>query len=318
MKNTKDIISQGMQKQTLTCFDADQLNEVVKGASFQLHQMEKGSFQADLFSTSLGKGTLDIGQYSRLILSEGTFSPDSMTFGFLLDAKGEGRFNGSLVKEHDMLLSEEGSPMELYLAPDTLWEVFQFKREDLLKTGVDLHGHSTTVYHFNKEMQQNISLKLGKIFTYLKGIDHSQTSSISSMMLYNHILSTYAHAIGHAHTSTPLKRNESALLAKKIYHYLQDHAKAPIQMIDLTALIGKSERTVERLFKKYFGVPPYTYLKLHRLHLIRKRLMQRDPSCINITHLAMENGFMEIGYFGREYKKTFGETPSETLKNNRG
>jgi len=314
MKNIKEPAPPPMKKQRFTCFDSDQLNEVVKGASIELQQMDSGSFQADLFNVSLGNGTLDIGQYSRSVLSEGTFSPELMTFGFLLDAKGEGRMNGSLVKEYDMSLSDEGSPLEHYLTPDTLWSSFQFKREDLLKTGIDLNAHSTTVYSFNKKMQQNLSLKLSKIFTYLKDTDLSQTSSVSTMMMYNHMLTTYAYAISHAHSCTPLKRSESALLAKKIYYYLQDHANAPIQMIELTALIGKGERTVERLFKKYFGVPPYTYLKLHRLHLIRKRLIQKDLSFINITHLAMEHGFMEIGYFGREYKKTFGETPSQTLK----
>jgi AraC family ethanolamine operon transcriptional activator len=296
MKHIKDINPPSIQKQTLTCFDSDQLGEVVKGASFELHQMDKGAFQADLFSASFGKGTLDIGQYNRSILTEGTFSSDSMIIGFLLDTKGESRLNGSSVKTHDMSLSDSGSPLEFHLSSDSLWSSFQFKREDLLKTGINWSD----------------------IFSYLKNSNHSQASSINTTMLYNNLLSIYAHAISNTDSSTPLKRNESTLLAKKIYHYLQDHASEPIQMIELTALIGKSERTVERLFKKYFGIPPYTYLKLHRLHLIRKRLMQRDPTFINISHLAMENGFMEIGYFGREYKKTFGETPSETLKNNRG
>lgn len=317
MKNSKVISPPSIQKQTLTCFDSDQLGEVIKGASFELHQMDIGSFQADLLSTSFGKGILEKGRYSRTVLTEGTFSPEYMTFAFALAAKSESRVNGSSLKIHNMFLSDEGSPLECTLAPDTLWSSFQFKREDLLKTGIDFNEHGSTLYSLNKEMQQNISLNLSEIFTYLKDTDHSQTSSVNAIMLYNYTLSIYAHTISHAYSYTPLKRNESTLLAQKIYHYLQDHASEPIQMIELTALIGKSERTVERLFKKYFGVPPYTYLKFHRLHLIRKHLMQRDSSFINITHLAMDNGFMEIGYFGREYKKTFGETPSETLKNNR-
>ena len=314
MKKIKNINTQSIQKQTLTCFDSDQLGEVVKGASFELHQMDTGSFKADLFSASLGKGILDRGTYSQPVLTEGTFSSEHMTIGITLDTKGEGHLNGSSMRKYDILLADEGAPLDYYLTPDTLWSSFQFKREDLLKTSIDLNEHSSTIYSFNKEMHQNISLKLNKIFSYLKNSDHSQDSSMNPMMLYNNILSMYTHAISHAHSHTPLKRNESTLLAKKIYHYLQEHASEPIQMIELTALIGKSERTVERLFKKYFGIPPYTYLKLHRLHLIRKRLMQRDSPFINISHLAMENGFMEIGYFGNEYKKTFGETPSETLR----
>ncbi|MEA3455016.1 MAG: helix-turn-helix domain-containing protein [Campylobacterota bacterium] len=86
-------------------------------------------------------------------------------------------------------------------------------------------------------------------------------------------------------------------------------------MIHLTELIGKSERTVERIFKKYFNLSPYTYLKIHRLNRIRNYLIQaNNPSTVNITHTAMANGFMHMGYFASEYKKTFGERPSDTLQ----
>ena len=85
-------------------------------------------------------------------------------------------------------------------------------------------------------------------------------------------------------------------------------------MIELTALTGKSERTVERIFKKHFSIAPYAYLKILRLHLIRKQLLQRDETVTtNIGDIAMKNGFMQMGYFASEYKKTFGEIPSETL-----
>ena len=139
-------------------------------------------------------------------------------------------------------------------------------------------------------------------------------TSINTELLYNHILSIYADALNQTTSLTHLKRSESILLAKKIYQYIHDNATEPIQMIHLTQLTGKSERTVERIFKKYFGVAPYSYLKLHRLHLIRSQLKKGNPSTLNITYLAMENGFMQMGYFGSEYKKLFNETPSETLR----
>ncbi len=86
-------------------------------------------------------------------------------------------------------------------------------------------------------------------------------------------------------------------------------------MIELTALTGKSERTVQRIFKKHFGITPYSYLKIHRLHLIRKQLLQRDESApANIGDIVMKHGFMQMGYFGSEYKKIFGETASETFQ----
>ena len=133
-------------------------------------------------------------------------------------------------------------------------------------------------------------------------------------ILYQHLVSRFSYVLEETKSVTPLKAKESALLAKKIYHYIHEHASFPIQMIHLTALIGKSERTVERIFKQYFSLSPYAYLKVHRLHLIRNKLYELAPnSASNITHIAMENGFMSMGYFSKEYKKLFNETPTETL-----
>ena len=45
-------------------------------------------------------------------------------------------------------------------------------------------------------------------------------------------------------------------------------------------------------------------------------MKQEDLNAINITQVAMENGFMHMGYFGSEYKKLFNETPTDTWKIN--
>jgi hypothetical protein len=38
----------------------DQLSDVIKGASFEIEQLENGNFHADLFSASVENGILDI------------------------------------------------------------------------------------------------------------------------------------------------------------------------------------------------------------------------------------------------------------------
>jgi len=137
-------------------------------------------------------------------------------------------------------------------------------------------------------------------------------AQINTELLYHHILGIYANALDDIKDVAHLKRDESLLLSKKILNYLKDHADQPIQLIELTTLTGKSERTVERIFKKYFGIAPYAYLKLHRLHLIRYQLLKTEGSTIG--DIALKHGFTQMGYFGNEYKKLFNEMPSQTLR----
>ncbi|GEM_PF-2130639 len=315
MNHTLDPNLSPIQKQTLTCFDSDLLRDVIKGADFDLHQIGKGSFQADMFHASIGKGILDSSRYSNTILTEGTISRDNMTFGFIHDSKEESIFNGNRLQKHDVMMGDEGGTIASCITADTHWSSFQFKRTDLLKLGITLEKDNNKVLHFNKKVQKELSTKLGGILHYLETENDDKVAQINRELLYHHILGIYANALDHSKDISHLKRDESLLLSKKILTYLKDHADQPIQMIDLTALTGKSERTVERIFKKHFNIAPFAYLKIHRLHNIRKRLLHSDGSgTTNIGDIAMENGFLQMGYFGSEYKKLFNEMPSQTLR----
>lgn len=313
MNNDQNTHKPFINIQTLTYYDIDQLADVVKGASLEVYQLDKGKFHSDHLNVSLKKGVLDKGYYKRSTLTKGTFSQEYMTFGFIHDTPKEGRLNGESMHKHDILLSNENGPLDYSLAADSHWSSFQFKREDFLKTGIKLPRNDSIIYHLDTKTIDTFSRQLNAIFIHLQETEEA----INSELLYNHILSLYAYASNQTTSLRHLKRSESFVLARKIYEYMHEHAAEPIQMIHLTELTGKSERTIERIFKKHFGVAPNSYLKLHRLHLIRNILIRQDTlNPINITQIAMGNGFMHMGYFGSEYKKLFNETPTETLKNN--
>jgi len=238
-----------------------------------------------------------------------------MTFGFIHDTTQEGHINGETMQKHDVLLANENAPLDYALAANATWSSFQFKRDDLFKTNITLPKTENAIYVLDKKTKSRLARELSTIFAQLKEIDNNPGTSLNSDMLYNYVLSLYAHAVDQSTSLTYLKRNKSFFLARMICEYLHEHATEPIQMIDLTHLTGKSERTIERIFKKHFGIAPYSYLKIHRLHLVRNILMKQERiDSINITQIAIYNGFMHMGYFGSEYKKLFNETPSETWK----
>jgi hypothetical protein len=182
------------------------------------------------------------------------------------------------------LLSNENAPLDYSLAANSSWSSFQFKCEDLFKTNIILPKKDSIIYVLDKKTKNTFARQLGKIFTQLKEIENVPGTSFNSDLLYNHILSLYTHTVDHSTSLTHIKRSESFLLATKIYEYMHEHASDPIQMIHLTQLTGKSERTIERIYKKHFGITPYSYLKIHRLHLIRNILMKQERiDSINIT-----------------------------------
>jgi transcriptional regulator GlxA family with amidase domain len=87
----------------------------------------------------------------------------------------------------------------------------------------------------------------------------------------------------------------------------------PLHVSALCQLIGVSERTLRKAFLRVHGIPPCRHLRMLRLSNARRALLSADDTLTKVTEIAMSFGFAELGRFSVEYKKAFGESPSQTL-----
>jgi AraC family ethanolamine operon transcriptional activator len=78
--------------------------------------------------------------------------------------------------------------------------------------------------------------------------------------------------------------------------------------------LGVPERTLRAAFQSCYGLSPVKYLRILRLHQARHLLLTHCPDQTSVTQIASEVGFWELGRFSRDYRKLFGELPSETLR----
>jgi transcriptional regulator GlxA family with amidase domain len=76
---------------------------------------------------------------------------------------------------------------------------------------------------------------------------------------------------------------------------------------------GVTERTLRNAFRSIRDATPYRYLRERRLAQAREALLRADAG-ETVTSIATQFGFMELGRFSVEYRSTFGERPSETLR----
>lgn len=75
-----------------------------------------------------------------------------------------------------------------------------------------------------------------------------------------------------------------------------------------------SERTLRLLIRKKYQLSPKNYINTLRLNEVRKNL-KNDSELSNVRQIASEFNFWHMGQFSRDYKKLFGELPSETIRN---
>jgi AraC family ethanolamine operon transcriptional activator len=83
-------------------------------------------------------------------------------------------------------------------------------------------------------------------------------------------------------------------------------------MADLCAAVGAGERTIHEAFREHLGTTPMAYQKALRLNAARQALV-RAGARTKVTDVALDWGFLHFGWFSQDYRRLFGETPSQTL-----
>ncbi len=120
--------------------------------------------------------------------------------------------------------------------------------------------------------------------------------------------------------SSELSYSDSAFrypVARRAFAYLQEQLEVVPSIRDICAWVGASYATLERGFRETYGMTPHSYLLAVRLSRARRELRQPNQNT-TVTGVALHWGFLELGRFSVEYRQRFGETPSDTLRNERG
>ncbi|PHR59932.1 MAG: transcriptional regulator [Robiginitomaculum sp.] len=136
-------------------------------------------------------------------------------------------------------------------------------------------------------------------------VDHFEQSLILSMLYGQQ--HNYSGALEHGISFV------APIHVKRVEDYIRANARNRITIEDLTQISGVSARTLFAGFKQFRGISPMKYLREVRMDFVQKDLL--DPSLSKtVTEIAMRWGFIQLGRFSVEYKKKFGQSPSETMR----
>lgn len=102
-----------------------------------------------------------------------------------------------------------------------------------------------------------------------------------------------------------------------VRNYLETHADQPIDMAMLAQSAGVPLRTLYHVFQRSVGITPMQLLRDIRLDRVRECLLA-GGSERTVTSVALDWGFDHLGRFAMNYRRRFGESPSETLRRGTG
>lgn len=99
---------------------------------------------------------------------------------------------------------------------------------------------------------------------------------------------------------------------EKITQYIDNNLKNDISLDELCFISKVSVRSIYNMFSASFSTTPRSYIKNRKLQKVREELLGGRAK--NVTEVAFDYGFMHLGRLSCDYKKLFGELPSETRR----
>ena len=109
------------------------------------------------------------------------------------------------------------------------------------------------------------------------------------------------------------KATQEERLMKRVLDHIEANIRENLTVEELAMVAGTSVRRLYSLFANRLATTPKLLIKQRRLAAIHREL-KNNPAIRNVTEAALEYSFTHLGRFSSDYKKAYGELPSETLK----
>jgi AraC family ethanolamine operon transcriptional activator len=103
-------------------------------------------------------------------------------------------------------------------------------------------------------------------------------------------------------------------LVKKSRDVLLACEQDTVTVLDLCKRLRVSRRTLQSSFLDVTGVTPSAYLRALRLNEVRRLLQKTPADALTIGDAASKFCFFHLSHFAADYRKLFGELPSQTTR----
>lgn len=215
---------------------------------------------------------------------------------------------------------------EAVLGPSA-WATFAVDRRLVEETGVELGVGGDVVLPGDRRVVTVDRARMAEVRRALararRTIRHAPATferPASTTPLQRDLVRAFVGAVGTAGprgraTATERRRLDVLVASMAYLGATKSHA---VTLPELCGVVEASPRTLTRVFQDALCLSPARYLRLRRFGQVRAHLRRGTPRPHTVTSAALRFGFTELGRFSGEYRRLFGESPSDTLRGREG
>lgn len=306
----------GFAYTSLANHDADEAAQRLHAWDQTYRQLTPGRFEGLTTDLWFEPVQLFRERSNRRVHQAGRSWPGSVTFGILLSMQGQARFCGQDMDLDSMMVLGSADELDLVTSP-TLDIVGIAIPQDRL-TWLDDAGGSGHTSSRLMRLKPAAATRLREVTQSIFDTIEADPSPLGAAAVREQVRDDLIDALATAtwngvaqSTTAPRHANQRAVVQRATAHVLANRDE-PVSVERLCELVNVSRRSLQYAFEHTLGISPLEYLRVARLHGVRRELKVTPRSVASIQDIAARWGFWHLGHFTTHYRQFFGCRPSET------
>lgn len=304
--------------QEVTFASLEEVNDFPHGWTSQFYALSDGQNSFHMRRTETPSMVVSTGNFDGPTLQLGEVPESMKTFALCL-TKGAGvRWRGAEVSTVDIMAF--GSDRELECTADSPVSICTLSISDSylqrtlealdLEVDFDLGGLLRLEHQSQERLISQLS-DLVLLSDYANSVGGDAKDQLAQVE--EELLRELALIVGGVPTGRLVNVKNGYNLVSRALEYIRYNANSPIRVTVVAAEVGVSVRSLEMHFKKYLSATPKQVINLVRMAAVRHRLLETSREQSSVTKIVYEFGYCHLSQFAGDYRRVYGELPSETL-----
>jgi AraC-like DNA-binding protein len=281
-------------------------------------QMDAGRFEGRLRQAIIGNTRVMEETQNRTVLKRGAIDAGRCNFAFACGLGGTGRYGEKLLTSSSFSFLP-GGEFDIQLPPSSIVVVSLDCREFMAAAALAGHwieGNERRSFTWDMPTLRPLTALVEDLLAQDPASPHGQNAldaGYLTAMLFECLLIAMDDPSRKENRGT-MSHVNAYCAVRTAREFIDSIPNDPLTVLDLCRALGVSRRTLQRSFAEIHGIAPLAYLRYVRLNRARRDLLQACDAWTSVANVATHWGFWHLGRFSLDYRRLFGELPSDTLR----
>lgn len=300
----------------LSFTDFEELAAAARGWRLVLSKLDPEPFEGEIFQWLTDGFIISRGRFGNFLRQEGSPPPGLRTMTVHLEREMSQYWRGRRVTGDDLMIFPREGEIDTFSDPRFDIFTISFDEEAFLAQANGMGCAAVPSILKDTEVLRSVPGGMGSLRRALfEIVRNAGKGKADPGIVKRNIQAEVIRMLegGEGNNSGSTRSVHRLRVVRAAQDYLSRHAGKPVTVRDLSRAVGVSVRSLQYAFGEHVGVGPKTYVNSMRLNAARKELRAARSGKTCVADVANHQGFWHMGQFAADYRRLFGENPSETL-----